>query len=129
MTHQPHRAVRAVLAVVVVLVALVLHGCSGGNENQVSGASPETGYAAIIDVRTPAEFAEGHVADAVNIDLQSVDFESKVRALEPSGTYLVYCRSGNRSATAADIMEAVGLAVVDGGGLEDMQSAGFVLAP
>jgi rhodanese-related sulfurtransferase len=62
----------------------------------------------ILDVRTPAEFAEGHIAGAVNLDVQSKDFEKKLRALDRKRSYLVYCRTGNRSRTATIAMEALG---------------------
>lgn len=62
----------------------------------------------ILDVRTPGEFAEGHIDGAVNLDVQSPDFEKKVRALNRTRTYLVYCRTGNRSRRATIAMEDLG---------------------
>lgn len=62
----------------------------------------------ILDVRTPEEFAEGYIAGAVNLDVQSRDFEKKLRALDRKKTYLVYCRTGNRSRRATIAMEALG---------------------
>lgn len=62
----------------------------------------------ILDVRTPEEFAEGHVAGAVNLDVQARDFDKRLRALDRNKTYLVYCRTGNRSRTATVAMEALG---------------------
>ena len=61
-----------------------------------------------LDVRTPAEFAEGHLPDAVNIDLESGDFTQEIAALDHSAAYAVYCRSGNRSAQALAIMQDAG---------------------
>lgn len=70
----------------------------------------------IIDVRTPAEFAEGHLDGAVNIDVQSADFDAQVSALDPDGSYVVYCRSGNRSRQAIDRMTGLGFTnMIDGG--------------
>jgi rhodanese-related sulfurtransferase len=63
---------------------------------------------AILDVRTPAEFAEGHVAGAVNMDVQASDFEARLRPLDRAKTYLVYCRTGNRSRGAIQTMERLG---------------------
>ncbi len=78
-----------------------------------------------IDVRTPAEFADAHVVGALNIDVDSADFESRIRELDPDEPYLVYCRSGNRSAVAADKMEDVGIMdIADAGGLADLARAG-----
>ena len=62
----------------------------------------------ILDVRTPEEFAEGHIAGAVNLDVQAKDFEKKLRALDRKKSYLVYCRTGNRSRKATVAMEALG---------------------
>ena len=81
--------------------------------------------ATVIDVRTPEEYAEGHVADAELIDFQGDGFGAAVAALDPSVTYVVYCRSGNRSAQAAITMRAAGLTVLDGGAFSDMTAAGW----
>lgn len=62
----------------------------------------------ILDVRTPEEFADGHIDGAVNLDVQSRDFETKLRALDRKKSYLVYCRTGNRSRQAVIAMEALG---------------------
>lgn len=62
-------------------------------------AKPET---VVLDVRTPKEFAEGHVPNAVNIDVNAPDFEKKVKALDPKKTYLIHCRSGARGTTACE---------------------------
>lgn len=63
----------------------------------------------IIDVRTPEEFADGHIAGAVNIPVQSPDFAARIGRLDPAGTYAVYCRSGNRSEPAVDAMKNAGI--------------------
>jgi len=80
----------------------------------------------IIDVRTPAEFAEGHLAGAVNIDVESPDFAARIAQLDPAGTYAVYCRSGNRSAAALSQMATVGFTNIYhlGGGIGAWQAAG-----
>lgn len=80
----------------------------------------------IIDVRTPAEFAEGHLAGAVNMDVQAADFTAKLAELDPTSTYAVYCRSGNRSAAALSQMAAVGFTNIYhlGGGIGAWQAAG-----
>ena len=80
--------------------------------------------ATVIDVRTPEEFADMHVDGAVNMDVESGEFAEQVSALDPQGSYVVYCRSGNRSAAAADMMAQQGLTVVDAGGLSQVQALG-----
>jgi rhodanese-related sulfurtransferase len=62
----------------------------------------------ILDVRTSEEFAEGHIAGAVNLDVQERDFEKRLRALDRKKSYLVYCRTGNRSRRATVAMEGLG---------------------
>ena len=68
----------------------------------------------ILDVRTPQEFAEGHIAGAVNVDVSAPDCAQQVSELDPEGTYAVYCRSGNRSRTAMAAMQDAGLSDVFG---------------
>jgi rhodanese-related sulfurtransferase len=62
----------------------------------------------ILDVRMPEEFAEGHISGAVNVNLLAPDFESRLGALDRAKTYLVYCRTGNRSAKAIQAMGRLG---------------------
>ena len=62
----------------------------------------------IIDVRTPEEFADGHIENAINIDFRSDNFKSEIETLERDKTYLIYCRSGNRSRGALEIMIDLG---------------------
>ena len=63
---------------------------------------------AILDVRTAKEFADGHVAGAVNIDVNQTDFAQKIDQLDRSKAYIVYCRSGRRSSKAVGIMATKG---------------------
>ncbi len=96
------RIVSIVVAVAAVFgLTLGLSGCS----SQTVDMSTVT---AVIDVRTPAEFAEGHLEGAVNIDWQDTGFADAVSALDKDGTYVIYCRSGNRSAQAIDAMTSMG---------------------
>jgi rhodanese-related sulfurtransferase len=62
----------------------------------------------IIDVRTADEYNTGHIDRAVNIDVASPDFRSKINQLDKNKKYLVYCRSGVRSAQASGIMAELG---------------------
>ncbi len=63
----------------------------------------------VVDVRTPAEFAEGHLPGAVNINVEDPGFPDAVAALDPSADYAVYCRSGNRSQAAIEYMTQAGV--------------------
>ena len=59
----------------------------------------------IVDVRTPEEYDEGHVEKAINIDFRSENFRNEIDKLKKDKTYLIYCRSGRRSADALNIMK------------------------
>ena len=74
----------------------------------------------IIDVRTADEFASGHLDGAINIDVQEATFDTLVSELDPDASYIVYCRSGNRSGAAIDRMTELGFTdLTNGGGVEN----------
>ena len=58
----------------------------------------------VLDVRTPEEFAAGHLKGAQNIDIRQQDAYSKLDKLNPKTTYLVYCRTNHRSGMAVEYM-------------------------
>lgn len=62
----------------------------------------------IIDVRTPQEFANEYIENAVNIDYYSEEFQNELNELDKEKTYLIYCLSGNRSGRALAIMKELG---------------------
>ena len=67
-----------------------------------------------LDVRTPEEYAEGHIDGAINIDVKQTDFEKRAMALLPTGkTVALYCRSGRRSKKAAQVLAARGFDIVE----------------
>ena len=80
---------------------------------------------AVIDVRTPAEFATGHLDGAMNIDIQAADAASKLDALDHAGNYVVYCHSGNRAGQAINYMTGAGFTgtLTNAGGVADASSA------
>ncbi len=63
---------------------------------------------AVLDVRTPEEFAAGHIAGATNLDYKSEDFAAQVAALPKDKDYVVYCRTGHRSSLAQEAMRTMG---------------------
>lgn len=72
----------------------------------------------VLDVRTPAEFAEGHLPEAKLLDYRSPNFAAEVAKLDKSKTYLVHCAAGGRSARACTKMISLGITNVvnlDGG--------------
>jgi rhodanese-related sulfurtransferase len=80
----------------------------------------------ILDVRTPGEFAEGHVPGSKNIPFDQV--MNHFETLKNYKTIYVYCRAGGRAITACQILETMGaknLMCVDDGGFPDWQDLGF----
>jgi rhodanese-related sulfurtransferase len=64
----------------------------------------------VLDVRTPEEFAKGHIPGALNVDFNAPDFQKKVAELDKSKTYLVHCAGGVRSAKACTLMDKAAFA-------------------
>ncbi len=78
--------------------------------------------AVVIDVRTPEEFAAGHVDGAINLPYDQISAAS-VGKLDKKADVLLYCRSGRRSAIARDTLQKLGFAKVhDAGGLQSVQA-------
>ena len=106
--------ISVVLGAVASLLALsLLAGCS----STPSDVDVSTD-AVIIDVRTPSEFAAGHLPDAQLIDFNAGELEAAIAELDPEGEYFVYCRSGNRSGQA--------VAIMGGGGCTKVTALGSV---
>ena len=70
--------------------------------------------AVIIDVRTPAEYNDGHVDGSVNIPLSEVDGQIK-KIKKYNKSIITCCRSGARSGTAANILNNNGIDSINGG--------------
>ena len=123
---------------VLLLAAVALTGCSGSRTATAEGVrSVAAGEAqqlvedgaVVIDVRTPEEFASGHLADARNIDVQADSFHAEVDQLDRDGTYVLYCRSGARAGAAGEMMLEMGFTdVANAGGFEDLAAAGLPTA-
>ncbi len=62
----------------------------------------------ILDVRSPEEYAEGHIKGAVNVNYNGHDFEKEIELLDKKHAYLVCCRSGRRSSNAVKLMNKMG---------------------
>jgi rhodanese-related sulfurtransferase len=84
-----------------------------------------TKVAAVIDVRTPGEFATGHLDGALNIDIQGSTFVTEINALDRAANYVVYCRSGNRAGQAVTYMQDHGFTgtLTNAGSVDEASSA------
>lgn len=66
----------------------------------------------LVDVRTPEEFSEGHLENAINIDVTADDFDAKVASLDKDKPVMVYCKSGGRSAKASARLKELGFKTI-----------------
>lgn len=129
------RGMRRLLALIAVLLGTtaLVAGCSSSTTSAVENVSADEFLTAsaepgtvVVDVRTAEEYAAGHVEGALNADVESGDFGAQIADLPKDTTYAVYCRSGRRSALAADQMAQAGFTSVVNldGGVTDLQAAG-----
>jgi phage shock protein E len=83
----------------------------------------------VLDIRTPPEVAQARLPGAMALDYYAPDFAQQLAQLDRSATYLMYCRSGSRSASARGLMTQLGFEdVVDvRGGLIEWVDAGLPL--
>jgi rhodanese-related sulfurtransferase len=140
------RRLRALALSLVAAFVLVAAGCGGGSSGATAGettagassavtlVSPadaqaliEGGDVEVVDVRTPAEFAEGHLDGATLVDFYEPDFADRIAELDRDREYVVYCRSGNRSSQATAMMAARGFTDVNDvdGGIVAWEAAGL----
>jgi phage shock protein E len=105
----------------------------GYRQVPVADAAPrlDDEHAAVVDCRTPAEYAAGHLPRAVLADIQSPDFADKLADLDRGTPVLLYCRSGNRSRMAGRRMVELGFTdVLDvAGGIVAWQNQGQPIVP
>lgn len=121
-----------VLYFIIMVMCAVQASGSSHNDSIVSVSVPvfekemKSDSVQLLDVRTPEEYAEGHINGAININVQSDKFrEMAVKKLSKDSTVLVYCRSGKRSLTAAEILSKLGYKVVNlKGGIIDWKENG-----
>lgn len=105
---------KKILVIIVVILSLCGCGTNKGDSSNTSSLDTiiaENNYV-IVDVRTSAEYSEGHLVGAINIPYDEIDENTN---LDKTKTILVYCRSGNRSSTAYNTLKALGYDVYDMG--------------
>jgi thioredoxin len=105
------------LSIILVTVAIIFNSCTNGQSSpsnpsvsavEFSKKIAELPGAPIIDVRTPGEFSQGHLKNAINYDISTSGFETKIASLDKSKPVLVYCLSGSRSTYAVSYMKSNG---------------------
>jgi len=86
----------------------------------------DAGQVTVIDLRTPAEFAAGHIAGAQLVDCQAPGFAQTLEKLDHSHPYLVHCASGGRSSRSLVVFRQLGFVSVIhlDGGLHAWEAAG-----
>lgn len=111
---------RLALTTLIVIAAITLTSCAGTSAPQ-NDVDPS---AVIIDVRTPAEHATGHLDGALLLDVTAGELQAALPDLDPEAAYLIYCRSGNRAGAAIDLMKQAGFTDLRNlGSLEDAANA------
>lgn len=122
----------AILVVALALAGPLLAGCgsdSGAAEDRPSADFPSLEApdfarqmsrpgTTLVDVSSRREFEDAHIEGARNIAVEEQGFEERIEALDPDGTYALYCRDDRRSGKAMRVMAEHGLTRVydlDGG--------------
>ncbi|MEO8612039.1 MAG: rhodanese-like domain-containing protein [Chloroflexota bacterium] len=133
-SHQSNRKYVYIVAgiglVLIAAFALLASRPTTSATQHISPAEYQTQFAQVnaphllLDVRTPDEFASGHIHDAVNISVDTL--ESRLSQVPRNIPVVVYCHSGNRSAQAAQILTQAGYTTIyDLGGINNWESQGF----
>lgn len=114
-------------------LSLALIGCSGpqaGSDSLNPSAFADRlskGHTQLVDVRTAAEYADGHLAGALNLDWTGGQLEERAAELDKSNSVLLYCASGRRSAAAREYLHDQGFKEVTdlSGGIQAWAGAGM----
>jgi phage shock protein E len=127
------------MIVLLATFALAVAACGGTDVIGVETVSPSKAAEVVadapadlvvLDIRTPEEYAAGTIEGSVNMDFYAADFADQLAALDRDATYVLFCRSGNRSATAAQMMRDLDFAEVYeiNGGIVAWSQAGQPIA-
>ncbi len=128
---------RLLIGIIAMFVtSLTLTSCSSGGSSAITNVDAQTFIkeiqsenVQIIDVRTYGEYASGHLQGALNIDVESVAFDTGIANLDKNATYALYCRSGRRSTLAAERMAEAGFTKIinfNNGGFDQLAAAGAI---
>jgi len=94
--------------------------------NVITSLQDDPGFV-LMDIRTSAEVEAGHLFGAIELDFYSDAFEDDLASLPRDQIYLIYCRTGNRTGQALQVMEELGFEQVYdmGGGISQWMAAGY----
>lgn len=123
-------ALLVVVAVVVGVILVTQNGNGAATGSVISPQDYQSRFASadhvLIDVRTPEEFASGHISGAVNIPLDTIS--TRLAEIPQDRDVVLYCRSGNRSNQAWNLLNGEGYSrIYDLGGVIAWQAAGLPL--
>ena len=126
---------KKVLAIAIAPLMLILSACGGSSANinnldaDAFASDINNPGVVVLDVRSAGEFASGHIQNAINIDVEAANFDTKIAKLDKTVEYAVYCHSGRRSGIAADKMAKAGFEKITNlnGGIGAWQAAGYPL--
>ena len=111
--------------------ALFLTGCGSSNSTNLGAqefqAKASEPGVVVLDVRTGGEYAAGHIANAINIDVEGMTFDGDIKSLDKDAKYAVYCQSGRRSVNAIKKLQDAGFTNLFNlkNGILDWQGAGL----
>lgn len=89
-------------------------------------AAKLSGNGVLLDVRTPEEYAGGHLQNSENVDYRGGEFAEKMKAWDKDKVYYLYCASGNRSGKAAELLREAGFKhIYNIGGYPALKDAGL----
>jgi len=129
------KLMKKMLWVFLLIISVLITGCASNNESKTDDKTAtvtkiNAGEAKVrlgndkkiilVDVRTPEEYYEEHILNAILLPLDTINEKAKTVIPDQEATYFVYCRSGNRSATAAAQLVKMGYKnIYDLGGIKD----------
>ena len=109
---------RLIVALLAGFSLVSLAACAGDSRSTESTTLKDA-TPTIIDVRSPEEFAVGHLEGAINLDYEGGTLGAELGSLDQDADYIVYCQSGRRSALATTLMTEAGFTeVTDLGGID-----------
>jgi len=105
------------ISIIFTTVVLLFNSCTNGQSKPSGPSIPAIEFskkitalpgAPLVDVRTPGEFSQGHLKNAINYDISKSGFENQIASLDKLKPVLVYCLTGSRSTYAVRYMQSIG---------------------